>query len=293
MSTSPCEFCNDPVSDVAEYCPHCSQPRRFPNVRLAERPENRNALQFRYDQAVANAKSRGCDAVRQEFEKAVSSSRAVLAATIDKLQPIANGQVDLFSTFYDLNRKRVSARNSKASEPDWDKLRPVVESGLFGDQGKDEVIHAALTLSDRSRRWHSPYVGRLRKSHSAHRLSAFEENSIGFFIKKNVTVADTEAAIRGYRSSWKDRHLLAVAKLESKLHSAMTPAEFPGILLKEGASGADDEFIELHLFGPMTLKTVEKLTVVRTRNGRPGTAKLKALKERVIAAGAGYAEVPL
>ncbi|MEI8378589.1 MAG: hypothetical protein WCJ09_00580 [Planctomycetota bacterium] len=68
---------------------------------------------------------------------------------------------------------------------------------------------------------------------------------------------------------------------------------FSGILLKEGASGADDEFIERHLFGSMTLKSVEKLTAFRSKDGRPGAAKLKALKERDTAAGVNYTEVQL
>lgn len=293
MSTLPCGDCGDAVSVEAEHCPHCGRPRLFPNVRLAEQPDERNALQIRYDMAVSRAAGRGCDAVRQSFEAAVSASRAVLAATVDKLLPIAHGQVDLFATFYDLHRRRVASRPQKPGEPAWDSLRPKVEGCLFGDEGKKEITHAALSLSESSLKSYGECHFVLRESHTAHRLSAFEENSISFFLRNKVQLTNAEAAIRGFRCSWKDRHLLVVAKLEPNLQPTTTSAEFPGILLKDGASGADDEFIELHLFGSMTLKSVEKLTVFRSRSGRPSVTKLKALKERALAAGVVYNEVTL
>lgn len=291
MSVIPCSECGDVISLMAKYCPHCGRPRLYPNVRLTEQTDDLAALNLRYRRAVLNAATRGCDAVRQAFESEVRSSRAVLAATLDKLQPIASGQVELFSTFYELHRLRIANRPSLPGETEWDSLRPKIEGFLFGDDCKQEIIHAALSLSERSLDRYGECHLVLRETHVAHRTSVFEENSVAFFIRRQITIKDAEGAIRGFRAAWKDRHLLAVAKLEQMLQPTTLSTDFPGILLKNGATGADDDFIEVHLFGTITLRSVEKLTIIRSRNGRPSVGKLKALKERAMAAGVELEEV--
>jgi hypothetical protein len=43
--------------------------------------------------------------------------------------------------------------------------------------------------------------------------------------------------------------------------------EIAGILIDQGATTADDRFIELHIFGPMTVSTIEKVRVTPKKVG--------------------------
>ena len=81
----------------------------------------------------------------------------------------------------------------------------------------------------------------------------------------------------GHRSTWAKRGKLCVAKLAAQITPNTTPEDFQSILMKQGKKPAEDVFVEVHVFGPMTIRTFEK--VVITRQGRhPSKAKIDALR---------------
>jgi hypothetical protein len=120
----------------------------------------------------------------------------------------------------------------------------------------------------------------LREDRIASRTSVFEENSLIFMRKREITMWDSDKLPHGYRAAWPDRHKLAAAKLGARIESGTTAADFQEILLKSGPTKIDDEFVEVHVFGPMTLKTFAKVTV--TRKGRsPSETRLNVLRDRL------------
>ncbi|MCY3000043.1 MAG: hypothetical protein NT168_18260 [Planctomycetota bacterium] len=57
--------------------------------------------------------------------------------------------------------------------------------------------------------------------------------------------------------------------------------EIAGILIDQGATTADDRFIELHIFGPMTVLTIEKVRVTPKNVGNrrmPKKAEVASLR---------------
>ena len=52
-------------------------------------------------------------------------------------------------------------------------------------------------------------------------------------------------------------------KVADRLTPATDPHTFPSLLLAEGTDTSGDEFIEVHIFGPITIRTVEKVVVQR------------------------------
>jgi len=120
----------------------------------------------------------------------------------------------------------------------------------------------------------------LREDMIAHRASVFEENSVMFMQHQDIKMGDAYNLPRGYKASWADRSKLCVAKLAKVIDATTSAGEYSEILLREGATGADDDFVEVHVWGPMTRRTLERVTIT----GRPKRWQrhiIKAIKEKL------------
>lgn len=106
----------------------------------------------------------------------------------------------------------------------------------------------------------------LRENLIAHRVSVFPENSAVYVYRHGVNFPS------GSRGTWAERGKLCVAKLAGQITDATRPDQFSTILRQPGPMGLDDNFVEAHLFGPMTFATFQKVTATRT-GIRPSSAK--------------------
>ena len=78
-----CSHCSAEVSESLEYCGSCGTFAGFPNVRLAMKAEEVEALEARYFEALIDAEGRGALAEAEAFEEAMrSSSKAVVAMSL-------------------------------------------------------------------------------------------------------------------------------------------------------------------------------------------------------------------
>ena len=88
----------------------------------------------------------------------------------------------------------------------------------------------------------------------------------------------------GFRCAWSERAKIGIAKLAQRIESSTTQGDFAGILMVNGATSADDDFIELRLFGSMTAQTFEKVVIEQTKakkKKRPGKTKINKLKRQL------------
>jgi hypothetical protein len=128
----------------------------------------------------------------------------------------------------------------------------------------------------------------LKEAMIAHRASVFEENSVQFMDRHQIRVADANAIPRGYSAPWEDRNQLCTAKSAAGITRETRPEDHPGLLLAQGKTSEDEIYVEVHIFGPMTVRTFEKV-VIRS-GGKAGAREsiLDALRERL-----QKADVPL
>lgn len=111
----------------------------------------------------------------------------------------------------------------------------------------------------------------------AHRASCFEENT-GVFWKNN------KAFPAGKRSDWVNRHKLCVSKLACRVNKAIPSASFPRILLDHGRTQLEDDFVEVQVFGPMTARTLESVTI-SSKHLKGKRTYWKAVKVKLVATG--------
>ncbi len=258
--SEPCDDCACEIPLDWRVCPHCGRPSRFPNVIKADRLEEVEALERRYRKGLAAARKSGRLAAVKRFEAAVKQkSQAVMVCPATKLIEIANRNRDLFATYHDLERFRFPRPQTDLSEPDWDAIRPAFETKLFDKRNLDRIHYAALSLDDDGLSNYGNCSIVLREDMVSHRASLFNENSLGFAIRRKIQCAQKIPA--GYRCSWKRRHQLSVAKTARLIRQGTPTDEFPQLLLKAANTSSRDRFVEVHVFGPMTAKTFEKITL--------------------------------
>jgi hypothetical protein len=237
------------------------------------------ALEDRYQHAMHMAHSRGAGTLRavESFEAEMLNTRAVIARSPEELQRLITSDREGYASYYEL----VTAGARFPSGNKWDSLRPLADDALF-PYYKEKIRFAALTLDGRGLPGFGDYFLVLRTDMIAHRASVYEENSVLFFSKHFRRDLDDEPRLpRGYRAVWEERGRLCVAKLADKIDDATPPGAYSAILLRPGSTSEDDDFVEVHVWGPMTIRTVEHVFHNKPTRHTSRKIKNRALEQRL------------
>jgi hypothetical protein len=223
---------------------------------------------------------RGYDGIVRDLLTKATDSKAVIGRWIDEIERLARSDKQVYASYYQQRRAQIR-------QPDgapWDALREPIDQALFGEQ-KEHIRFAALTLDGVGVLNYGNWSIVLRTSMIERRASVFEENTAVFAQRRRVPAAEVGAAVRGYRATWGDRAKLCVTKLARAITPDTTPLDFPGLLIKQGSPGQteDDDFVEVHVWGPLTIRTVEKVILTSSRATRREACdvRLDALREHL------------
>jgi hypothetical protein len=278
MGSATCDDCGLAISASANVCPHCARPGRFPNVRVAKEVEESDALTARYDAAMAALTARGTRAAGEALEETVRTrSQAVIARPIGEIERIASSDRQGYASFYEL----VEAGIRIPDEEGWDVWRKSADT-LFFPHYEKQMRFASLTLNGRGMPHYGDGFLVLRDDMVAHRATVFEENSAAFVRRETLNPDSFPAAVRGRRATWSDRGRLAVVKHHAELSatSASTDAAIAAILQRPGHSaGADDVFVEAHIYGGFTVRSLARVVVQSSKV--LSKARFRALREKL------------
>ena len=246
-----CSCCKNDFPLSKPQCPHCGQPSHFPNVDLAL--EEQSFLQKRYDKAKKEAQSKGVIANVDDFEKKLSTSRAVINRSISELLRLIGSEFEGYATYYQLASSSVRIQSGEI----WDSRRQAADA-IFFTNFQHEIRFATLSLDSIGLSNYGECSWIFRDDMISHRASLFEENTTLYYL--NNSVKDANDIPKGFRSVWSDRAKLGTAKLAASIDTTTDPAEYSNILLRQGATSAEDEFIEVHIYGSMTIRTIEEVS---------------------------------
>lgn len=278
----PCGICGHAVLVTEPQCFHCAvplgcsvPPKCFPNVNEAELPDNELELDKRYASALTKAKARGCDAVLQAFEhKIATESKAAIARSMGEAERLASSDKQLYSTYYQL----IDAEQRIPDGDIWDALRRLADELIFPGH-KEKVRFAALSLDGRGLINYGEVTMVLGEKMIAHRASVFEKNTAMFFVGKVIEESLFREAI-GHRAAWKSRARLCVAKLSGALDQTTPEDAFAGILLRNGKDSGSDDYVEVHIWGPISVRSLVKI-IVHKANPLRSRKGMKALDEKL------------
>jgi hypothetical protein len=268
-----CGHCQLEFPTALPECPHCGLPRLFPNVAAArdEQPD----LDARYKESIRAARQTGSEAQLRKFETWAARSAVVINRTLPFVAELADA-TGIFGTFY---KKRDSGMLIPQGSK-WEGLRAAADEFLFG-QNKAEIRFGALSGDGAGLPNYGECTMTLADRFVSHRTSFFETNTARFFERGGMFQAGALAmAPRGMRALWEDRDKLATAKLAPQITPTTTDAEFPRILLSPGSTSDDDEYIEAHIYGPLTIHSFASVTLPKSSR-RLSPSAIKGLAQKL------------
>jgi hypothetical protein len=248
-----CRTCGQHVPASVRDCPSCQADVGFPNVRSAETPEERAALQQRLADAETSAQARGCESTLRDFGRAVLRSKAVICRNLAVVLSLVSNDNALYANYYRQSEGEVRLPENNP----FDRGRSAVDGTLFPNYHR-HICFAALSLNNLGPTRYGSYTIVLKDKMIFQRATVFEENSFSFCqTKHRIVVGDPIPA--GYRAVWGERDKLAVAKLHSRIEAKTRPEEYPTILLHQGGDPLNDDFIEVHIWGPIHRTAIERV----------------------------------
>ena len=274
-----CTSCKRPVPDHMRNCPFCQGDVGFPNVRAANTSQERAALLERLDAARVSTAARKCEQVLNEFGAAVKQSRATICRSLSVVQRLMSSDSELYTNFY----QQVGSEARLPENNVWDRGRSAVDATLF-PLYNNKILFGALSLDKQCPSKYGAYAMVLREEMIQQRATVFEENSFVFCQSKHKIVTG-DPVPTGYRAVWQERDQLAMAKLHSKLDAGTEPKEFPRILLNPGKDESNQDFIEVHIYGPIHRRAVETVAGPQPR-AHEDEVILKSLKKKLTEVGA-------
>lgn len=259
----PCNDCRLPVGIVLDRCPHCGRPGLFPNVALASISSEVAALQARYDAACTDAEARGSLNTLKDFEaEVVRDGKVVISRSFDETFRLAASENELYASFYELE-----GTTRAVQMDDWSTRRRRADAAVF--RGMHVGIRfGAVSLDERGLPHYGDCVWVLADTMVAHRTSLFEENSVLFV---EARVPSNEPCPAGFRAPWEARGRLCATKTAPSLKPDTPRGEFADLLLHAGPTRELDQFVEAHVFGPITVRTISRVRVDTQKVGDQGS----------------------
>lgn len=248
-----CKDCGTNVPYASRECVGCGTDVGFPNVRAANRISETDALEERVRSARISAGARNCVGELEDFGRAVSASKAVLARSLPMLDSVVSNQQAAMVSYYKLTRS--GARLPEDNQFDENRARI---DGTINPYGVHENIqYAALSLNGLGVSWYGDYSITLADKMISSRSTVFEENPFSFCDKHPIP--PTGSVPPGYRAAWDKRGDLGMAKLHPRIEPDMKPDEFADILMEQGVKNSDTDFIEVHIYGALHVRAFEKV----------------------------------
>ena len=269
-----CDRCDSEISDQADICTTCGNSVGAPNVRLARKSEEKSALDERYNKVLEDAKLASAYDRLTLFDQKMKVTCAVVNVDISFLHACITNEKTLY-TSYALG---VKGQLRKPAQSDNDKERLAVEGILFGSYGQN-IRYAALSLDGAGVQSYGKYSLKLREVTISHRATLLEDNSF-VFVEKHELIPGKEIP-RGRRSTWEDRHKLALAKLAHRVSPEASDAEYAGILLFSEGDYKTDNFIEIHIYGPFDAQAIEAVRGSSTSDDKVEAAMVENVKQHL------------
>jgi len=248
-----CAVCDHTPLDLEPRCPTCGTQRMSPNVVLASRATEQDAVIARVER-VFESRSPESAAKLVAFGERVRQSAAVVNVSVRYAIEFLVSDALLYAAY----AKLVEAGARRPAAGVDDTRRRSVESMLFGSYG-EEMRYAALTLGGVGLTSYGAVTIVLRDVAVSPRTSLLDENSFTFVERHQLRPG--QEVPHGHRCPWATRHLLAMAKCGSQIDETTAEGRFANILCDTTGDRKTDEFIEAFIFGPFGRGAIERLVL--------------------------------
>lgn len=250
-----------------EHCPHCGRPRRFPNVDVAESPNERNELIAKYDSIKAEANREGWIDKFKSFEEFIKSAKIVICRNYQDIRSTVSGDNIIIQNFYDRGTVNLASGSHVLKTTGLTNIRSTAETAFFGDHCKTKIHFAALSPDRLGLNSYGDCSITLKSEMIQHRTSFVIKNMLLFFKEVLPYYGKNNDIPPGFRANWDDRTLLCMVKLGKKLKNTTSEDDYSELLMKSTGKTVEDEFVEAHVFGMLTIRSFERVVMTKPPRG--------------------------
>ncbi|MEP6670070.1 MAG: hypothetical protein ABJF10_13000 [Chthoniobacter sp.] len=283
MTSNPCNDCGEPLLASASLCPHCGRPSLFPNVNAASSAEETAAFNVRFDKAQQDLKNRAAETKAAEFVAVVEKAEVIINRYFGELYRLAWSDDQIYATYY----QKIHAGLQLPETDRWNRLRAIADTILFGEINKQQIRFSALSLDNAGLEKYGDCAMTVKRAMIEHRATIFDENSVVFMKRHGITGTDDFQIPPGHRTTWARRVDLCVAKLAHRILPPTGQDEFDKILLSSGNKPEEDEFVEVHIWGPLTIRSFQSVQI-QEWSVRPSDEEQMEIKNRLANVGVAF-----
>lgn len=282
LRLSACPNCGGSTNPASEACPACGFNLGPPNVRMADTPEMRNALESRYIEAMERASARGAGTQAQQLETAGTRTAAVLSMGLSRAREFICERKVLYSNYHLLVRASVR----QATDPENDRMRATVDATIHGSYA-EKIMCAALSLDGVGPKSYGEISLRFRDVAVANRATILEQNSWTFVKSRNLFGKPLPP---GHLALWGERKKLVCAKLADQLTSETKESDLARLILTQAVKRSDEEFFEVHIFGTFNIESIESVSGSSNVRSALDVAAVAVIKENLASLGKSWVE---
>lgn len=231
----------------------CGADVGFPNVRAASRNEEVAALEWRYQTAKAESASRGVADLVDRLEARIETSVAVICKPWGVINTLVRRDNRLLETFH----QDVEAEARLPELNEFDRIRAGVDATFF-PYYYERIRFAALSIDGQGSFAYGGGCMVLKETSIAERSTVFEENTLMFVRRRGHPAGSPPPP--GYTVPWPKRAQLGIAKLAERVEPYMTEEALPSLVLQQTGRTEGDDFLEVHIYGPVHRSAVVSLT---------------------------------
>ena len=270
MNVELCPDCKSKIHWSETNCLKCRLYLGVPNQRELGGEYEVKALKKRRDQALSDVKKSGDLDTVKAFENAIKTdSKAVINISLKLLDDLLSKDDKLMNSYV----MQVDGQMRKTAEQLNDLARRGTEGTLFGSYGP-LIRYAVLSLDHKGLTSYGSCSITLADITLTNSATVMEENSYPFVRRHKIFPGDPIPP--GYRATWADRHLLATAKLATKLSKAeyqSNPFNFGSVLLHCDGDRRTDDFMEVHIYGALDNSSFAFIALTKAKKKEKGMMK--------------------
>jgi hypothetical protein len=246
-----CPKCNKDIDFHRTNCAVCGSFVGYPNVRIAA--AMKHDLNRHYAEALSDATRRGVRLWVNQLEVLLDGSVATITVRPNILSNMAVGHN--YRNYY----KALKNDLRRIAEPEYHAHRAAVDVKIHPGY-ETEILDAALSPDGRGLTSYGEITLQLRNVTIEDRASVLRENSFTFYERYDLGKRDAKEE-PGWRSVWADRAHLGIAHLAGRVTPTTSERDLPGKILSSGATRNDDCFMEIHIYGELTLDAVDTVSL--------------------------------
>jgi hypothetical protein len=214
------------------------------------------ALDYRYKNALDEAKKEGVEENFFKIQSAAAMTQAVICMPLARLVPVLTDEASLISTY----SLQVASGLRSPQSGGADSVRNSVEEAFFPNYAQ-HIRFAALSFDGWGQTAYGGCSVELKEVAVRARSTVFDSPLFNFVTKKGVVL--TNEIPKGFRATWDDRAKLAAAKIDAA--SDVSTEQACARLFIPLIENTTSDCMEVHIYGSLNRYSISRVSMVKEK----------------------------